>query len=250
MAGQPGDLNGRIALVSGGNRGIGYAVAKALGQAGSTVFVGSRVPERGQETMAGLHSEGIDARLLQLDVTSVESVGRVRDIIDADEGRLDILINNAGIIDEHSSLLGDVDTARAVLDVNVLGIWRLTAAVASLLRRGRHPRVVNVSSGAGSISELPGKLAPGDGPNFAAYRISKTAVNALTRIQATELAPDHVLVNSACPGWVDTEMGRSMGATTSDRTPAEGARSIINLVTLPDDGPTGGFFRDGQPVPW
>jgi NAD(P)-dependent dehydrogenase (short-subunit alcohol dehydrogenase family) len=243
-------LEGQIALVSGGNRGIGYAIARALGQFGAVVFVGSRIRAEAERTTLQLRNEGIDARPVELDVTRAESVSRLANLLEHQAGHLDILINNAGIIDEQSTLRSDIERARHILDVNLLGIWRLTAAMAPLLRRGNHQRVVNVSSGAGSITELPEKIPHGEGPNFAAYRISKAAVNALTRIQAMELAPHRILVNAACPGWVDTEMGRRMGATSSDRTPADGARSVIDLVMVPDTGPTGGFFRDGQPLPW
>lgn len=238
-------LAGRVALVTGANRGLGLAVARELGLLGARVLVGARRQAAGEAAAAGLRADGIDARRVVLDVEDDASVAAAVTAVDVVEGRLDVLVNNAGILLHGTVLRFDEDAARRSLDTNLLGPWRVTAAFAPLLRRSRHGRVVNVSSGAGSIAELDQKVTPG-GWQVAPYRVSKAALSALTRLQAIELAPDGVLVNAACPGWVRTDMG-GPGAT---RSPQQGAASVTALVLLPDDGPTGGFFRDGEPVPW
>jgi NAD(P)-dependent dehydrogenase (short-subunit alcohol dehydrogenase family) len=149
-------------------------------------------------------------------------------------------VNNAGILLDtgRPGVGADLDVVRATLDTNLFGAWRVASAVAHLLRRSSHGRIVNVSSGLGQLADMRGGT-PG-------YRMSKVSLNALTRIFAHELAADGVLVNSTCPGYVRTDMS-GPGAT---RSPAEGADTAVWLVTLPDDGPTGGFFRDRRPIPW
>jgi len=239
-------LAGRVALVTGANRGIGLAVAGELGRLGARVLVGARDAARAEEAAASLRREGLDARALTIDVVDPASVDGAAREVGATEGRLDVLVNNAGVLEAGRALEPDAATIARALDVNLLGPWRTTAAFAPLLRRSRHGRVVNVSSGGGSITELPEKVSPGGGGSYAPYRVSKAALNALTRLQALELQPDGVLVNAACPGWVRTDMG---GASAT-RSPAEGASSVVGLVLLSDDGPTGGFFRDTKPVPW
>jgi NAD(P)-dependent dehydrogenase (short-subunit alcohol dehydrogenase family) len=216
------------ALVTGANRGIGAEVARQLAARGFTVFAGARRPE----TVPSLPG---DVRPVRLDVTDEASVAAVRRELSA----LDVLVNNAAIhYDTWQRVLNaDLSTVEEALETNTLGPWRLAMAFADLLRASPHGRVVNVSSGAGSLTGM------GDG--HPAYSISKAALNALTLMLADALRRDRVLVNAICPGWVATDMGGPGG-----RPVADGAAGIVWAATLPDDGPTGGFFRDGRPVDW
>jgi NAD(P)-dependent dehydrogenase (short-subunit alcohol dehydrogenase family) len=153
-------------------------------------------------------------------------------------GRLDVLINNAAVEydTDHRSITADLDRVSRALDTNLLGAWRVSQAFLALLRRSSHPRIVNVSSEAGAISEMTGGTP--------AYSVSKAALNALTRLMAADLRADRILVNAVCPGWTDTDMGRG------GRPVPEGAASVVWAAMLPDDGPTSGFFRDGHQLPW
>jgi NAD(P)-dependent dehydrogenase (short-subunit alcohol dehydrogenase family) len=160
--------------------------------------------------------------------------------IGRDPGRLDALVNNAGVTDPYhpGAAEADLEDVKAVLETNLWGAWRLTQAVLPLLQGSGHGRIVNLSSGMGQLDEMGGG-APG-------YRASKVALNGLTRMLADELAEDGILVNSLCPGWVRTDMG----GTGAPRSVEDGADTAVWLATLPDDGPTGGFFRDRKPIPW
>jgi NAD(P)-dependent dehydrogenase (short-subunit alcohol dehydrogenase family) len=225
-----------IALVTGGNRGIGLEVCRQLAAKGYSVVLGSRDEAKGESAAAGL---GGDVTVLALDVADDESVGAAAAAVDERFGRLDVLVNNAAILydTENRGMDVDLDEVRRGLETNLFGAWRMVQAFLPLLRRSEHGRIVNVSSGAGSLESMEGG-AP-------TYAVSKTALNALTRILADELSTDGILVNSICPGWTETDMGGPGG-----RDIAEGAASVVWGVTLPDDGPTGGFFRDGEPRPW
>jgi NAD(P)-dependent dehydrogenase (short-subunit alcohol dehydrogenase family) len=228
----------RVALVSGGNRGIGREVARRLAAGGYTVVIGTRNPARGEQVAEEL-GDGVMAR--QLDVTEEESVARCIAAIDDQFGRLDVLVNNAGIEGGGWSTDAadvDLDEVRDVLETNLFGAWRLTQAVLPLMRRHGYGRIVNLSSGMGQLDDMGGH-APG-------YRISKVGLNALTRMLNAELEGENILVNSCCPGWVRTDMG-GPGAT---RSVDEGADTPLWLATLPDEGPRGGFFRDREPIPW
>jgi NAD(P)-dependent dehydrogenase (short-subunit alcohol dehydrogenase family) len=220
-----------VALVSGANRGIGREIARQLAEDhGFLVFAGSRDPGRVAE------SEAI--RAIRLDVTHQASVDAARDAIEADPGRLDALVNNAGVYgDPIGAADYDLERAHEVLEVNTFGPWRLTQAFLPLLRRSEHPRVVNVSSGAGQLSDMNGGRA--------AYRLSKAALNALTRTLASDEAGSGIRVNTMCPGWVRTDMG-GPGAS---RSVEQGADTAVWLATDPDVR-SGGFFRDRRPIPW
>jgi NAD(P)-dependent dehydrogenase (short-subunit alcohol dehydrogenase family) len=226
----------RIVLVSGANRGLGREITRQLAAQGAIVVAGARDEEAARATAGAL--EG-DVRPHQLDVTDQTSVDRVAATIDAEFGRLDTLVNNAGVGNfDVGASAPDFDRVQLVLETNLLGAWRLASACIPLLRRSHRGRIVNLSSGMGQLSDMGGGAA--------AYRISKTGLNALTRILAKELAGDGIKVNSACPGWVNTDMGTS----AARRDVEHGAETPVWLATLPDDGPTGGFFRDRQPLPW
>jgi NAD(P)-dependent dehydrogenase (short-subunit alcohol dehydrogenase family) len=217
-----------LAVVTGANRGLGLEVVRQLAARGYDVVLGARDLERGRDAAAGL-----DVAVRQLDVTDPSSLERL------ELERCDVLVNNAAIhYDTWQRAPGaDLRVVEEALQANLLGAWRMVEAVLGLLRRSPHGRIVNVSSGAGSITTM------GSGPP--AYSVSKAALNALTRLLAADLRGDGILVNSVCPGWVATDMGGAGG-----RPVEEGAAGIVWAATLPDDGPTGGFFRDGRPIPW
>jgi NAD(P)-dependent dehydrogenase (short-subunit alcohol dehydrogenase family) len=228
-----------VALVTGANRGIGREVARQLAQGGYEVIVTARDGAKATAAASEIEARtGREARPLTLDVADPDSVAAAAASVRQDPGRLDVLVNNAGIGDFGvSGLEPDFAEMQRVLDTNFFGAYRLTVALLGLLRESEHPRIVNVSSGMGGVAEMGG-WSPG-------YRVSKASLNAMTRILATELRDSGVLVNSACPGFVASDMGAPMGATKSVE---DGAAGIVWLATLPDGGPTGGFFRDGQPV--
>jgi NAD(P)-dependent dehydrogenase (short-subunit alcohol dehydrogenase family) len=219
-----------VALVSGASRGIGAEIARQLADDhGYVVFAGARDPDDVED------ADGIVP--IELDVTDQATVDAAQEQIGSDPGHLDALINNAGVYGDPVGVVDyDLDRAHEVLEVNTFGPWRLCQALVPLLQRSPHPRIVNVSSGAGQLSDMNGGRA--------AYRLSKAALNALTRTLASD--QPGIKVNTMCPGWVRTAMGGS-GASKSVE---DGADTAVWLATLPDDGPTGGFFRDRKPIPW
>jgi NAD(P)-dependent dehydrogenase (short-subunit alcohol dehydrogenase family) len=221
----------RVALVTGGARGLGVEVCRQLAAAGHTVLLTARDIDRATAVAARLDG---DVRPARLDLDDPESITALAASVDA----LDILVNNAAIDYDTDARAVDADLARVqrALDTNLFGAWRAAQAFAPHLRASGHGRLVNVSSGAGQISDMGGGLP--------AYHLSKLALNGLTRMLAAELRADGVLVNAVCPGWTDTDMGRG------GRPVADGARSVTWACLLDDDGPTGGFFRDGRPLPW
>ncbi|MGW7480890.1 SDR family oxidoreductase [Nonomuraea muscovyensis] len=225
-----------ISLVTGANRGIGKEVCRQLAGLGHTVLLTARSLEA---ATAAARELGADVHPMRLDVTDPAAAARLAQEIGDRYGRLDALVNNAAITYDtwQRAVTADLDVVREAAETNVYGPWRLTQALLPLLRRSRHPRVVNVSSEAGSLTSMGGGTP--------AYALSKAALNALTRMLAAELRADGILVNAICPGWVATDMGGPGG-----RPVAEGAAGIVWAATLPGDGPTGGFFRDGRPLPW
>ena len=230
----------RFAVVTGANRGIGLEIARQLASGGVTTVLTARDLGKGEIAALALEREGLPVMARRLDVTDQGSVARLAEDLAGQPGRLDILVNNAGVsIDEGASgVEPDFDLIRASLETNLFGAWRVTAALLPLMRRGGYGRIVNVSSGSGQLDDMWGG-SPG-------YRVSKTSLNAMTKILAHELAGTGILVNCCCPGWVETDMG----GPHAQRTVEEGADTPVWLATLPDDGPTGGFFRDRKPIPW
>jgi NAD(P)-dependent dehydrogenase (short-subunit alcohol dehydrogenase family) len=234
----------RIALVSGANRGIGLEIVRQLAQAGLIAVIGARTPDKGRAAADQLKSEGIEAPVVTLDVddetSPVRALAEVRRLF----GRCDVLVNNAAILIDgpggFSASLFELstDTARRTFETNVLGPLRFIQAAVPMMRERGYGRIVNMSSGAGQLADM--------GSGFPAYRMSKTALNALTRIAAAELAATNIKVNAVCPGWVRTDMG----GPDAERPVAKGAETPVWLAMLPDDGPTGGFFRDKKPIPW
>lgn len=229
-----------VALVTGAGRGIGREVAAQLAGRGYDVILSARDPDAAARVATEV-AERTGARVsgLMLDVADPASISSAVARVTDDPGRLDVLVNNAGVGTDWgvSGTDPDFDAMESALRTNFYGAYRLTVALLGLLRASAHPRIVNVSSGMGGVAEMGG-WSPG-------YRVSKAALNAMTRILSTELASEGFLVNSACPGFVATDMGAQFGAT---KTVEDGASGVVWLVTLPDDGPTGGFFRDGSPV--
>lgn len=227
----------RTALVTGANRGIGLAIALGLAELGHSVLLGSRERKAGAEAAASLLRLGHDVTPVQLDLTEPTTIEAAVDDLRKSGRKVDTLINNAGVLHDRPLLqLTDAEIAETIA-VHLAGPIRLIRLLMPGLTDSGHGRIVNVSSGWGSFAE--GMGGPGD------YGITKAALNALTVRLAKELPPT-VKVNAMCPGWVRTRMGGDDAA----RTPEEGADTAIWLATLPDDGPTGGFFRDRQPIDW
>ena len=230
----------KVALVTGAYRGIGLEVTRRLALRGFAAVLTARDAAKAEAAAAPLKREGLEVDPTQLDVTDARSVEAARLFVEERFGRLDVLVNNAAILYDswQRAEAADLDTVREAFETNTLGPWRVCQAFVPLLRRGGHGRVVNVSSESGSLASM--------GAGTPAYSVSKAALNALTRMLAAELGGAGVLVNSVCPGWVATEMG----GPDAPRTPREGAAGIVWAATLPDSGPTGGFFRDGEPLAW
>ncbi len=230
-----------VAVVTGANRGLGRAVAHRLAIAGHRVIATAREPADLEPLRLEVQGAGHPIDCRQLDVTEDASVATLRDWLGARCGHIDVLINNAGISIERfatSVLELPLDTLRATLETNLFGVLRVTQALVPLMRASPAGRVVNLASGMGQLAEMQAG-AP-------AYRISKTAVNALTRVLAAEMAGSRVKVNSVCPGWCRT----GIGGPDAPRSAEEGVDTVFWLATLPEDGPSGGFFRDRQPIPW
>jgi NAD(P)-dependent dehydrogenase (short-subunit alcohol dehydrogenase family) len=229
----------RIAIVTGANRGIGLEVVRQLAHKGITVILGSRDLEKGTAAAAKLVDEGLQVLPRQLDVADPDSIARLAAQVEQEFGRLDVLVNNAGILYDtwQQASTANLDTVQEAIATNTFGPWRMCKAFVPLLRRSQQGRIVNVSSEAGSLASMGGSTP--------AYSVSKAALNAFTRTLAAELKSSGILVNSICPGWVATDMGGAGGRPVED-----GAASVVWAAMLPADGPTGGFFRDGKPLPW
>ena len=223
--------------MSGANRGIGLEVVRQLAQRGFTAVLGSRDLEKGRAAAEGLGGLDVDPR--RLDVADPGSVRELASELEDAYGRLDVLVNNAATLYDtwQTGVDADLDVVHEALETNLFGAWRTAQACLPLLRRSEHGRIVNVSSGGGALSSM--------GAGTPAYSVSKAALNALTRILAAELRGDRILVNAVCPGWVATDMGGPGG-----RPVEQGGASVMWAVLLPDDGPTGGFFRDGRQLDW
>ncbi|MBL8166494.1 MAG: SDR family NAD(P)-dependent oxidoreductase [Anaerolineae bacterium] len=238
----------RIALVTGANRGIGLEVARQLGQQGMTVIVTARDQQKADSAAQELIAEGLNVIARTVDVSDDSSVRALAEDLNTQFGHLDVLVNNAAAYVDwtETASSADLGAVQTVLETNLFGAWRMTQALLPLLRKSSAARVVNVSSGAGSHGDTQSGLRTNRGA-VASYGISKAALNALTVKFAVELEGSGILVNATCPGLTATAPGmEAMGA----RPVVDGARSVVWAALLPDDGPTGGFFRDGQSLPW
>jgi NAD(P)-dependent dehydrogenase (short-subunit alcohol dehydrogenase family) len=265
-----------VALVTGGNKGIGRQIVHRLAQQGFTVYLGARSPERGHSAVEELKKEsaqrqteksvgvdadlgrsggGLDIRYVRLDVTDLGSVEAAVNTIETEAGRLDVLVNNAGIMVEWGVQTADITAAqlREVYEVNVFGVVTVTSACVPLLRRSHNPRIVNMSSGLGSLTILSDPASPFATRAFLAYSSSKAALNALTLIYANALRADGIKVNAVSPGLVPTDQNAAATFPRGDRTTADGALVPTLLATIPADGPTGVFrgpdSLDGV-IPW
>jgi NAD(P)-dependent dehydrogenase (short-subunit alcohol dehydrogenase family) len=240
-------VKGAVALVTGANKGIGLEIARQLGKQGMTVLLGAREERRGQEAAEKLRTDGVDAEFIQLDVTRQETIDRAAWRIEKEFGRLDVLVNNAGIFidDAPPSGLG-MDTLRRTFETNFFGPVAVTKAMLPLLRRSLAGRIVNMSSGLGSLTQTSDLGWEFSHLNLLAYNSSKTALNAATVEFAKELRGTAIKVNAADPGYTATDMNNHMGP----RSVEQGARVAVRLATLPEDGPTGGFFDENGALPW
>ena len=232
----------KVALVTGANRGIGLEIARQLAERGNRIILGARNFAQGEAAAKGLSANGAKVFPAELDVTHDASISMLVSEVSSKFKRLDILVNNAGILIDDSDRPSEAkpETVLTTLETNLVGPWRLCQAFLPLMQRNGYGRIVNVSSGAGALSEMSDNLyAP-------AYSISKTALNALTIMFASELRGTNILVNALCPGWVRTDMG----GPNAPRSVQEGADTAVWLATLPDGGPTGGFYRDRTKIEW
>ncbi|GAA5114850.1 SDR family oxidoreductase [Pseudonocardia adelaidensis] len=241
----------RIALVTGANKGLGKEVSRQLASRGINVLLGSRDPERGERAAAELRTAGLPVQPVLLDVTDADSIGEVARQLRVEYGRLDVLVNNAGILINPPALETTVDDMRATFETNVFGVVAVTSAMLPLLVEAAAPRIVNVSSTTASLTYNTGPSARfADAPRNLAYAASKSAVTMLTVQYANAFrraaAYTHLKINAATPGHIATDLNGRRGP----RTPAQGARIVTTLATLPDDGPSGGFFNDEGHLPW
>ena len=226
----------RVALVTGGNRGIGLEICRQLAKQNIHVLLGARDARKGREAAQGIPN----SEALELDAANPASIRAAVDFAERAHGRLDILINNAGIFIDKGIPgfeLG-LEILEETMRTNAYGPLLLSQAALPLMRKQGYGRIVNLSSGLGQLNGMGGA--------YLAYRTSKAALNAITRVLAAELAGSNIKINTMCPGWVRTEMG----GKNATREVEEGADTAVWLATLPDDGPTGGFFRDHKPIDW
>jgi NAD(P)-dependent dehydrogenase (short-subunit alcohol dehydrogenase family) len=240
-------FQGALALVTGANKGIGFEIARRLGAKKIVVLIGARDEARGGAATATLKTEGIEARFVQLDVTSRQTIDRAARWIEDQFGRLDILVNNAGI-GEWGTRPSDADLSkvREVYDTNLFGPMAVTQAMLPLLRRSPHGRIVNVSSELGSLGMASDPKSPISQFLALGYNTSKTALNSMTVQFANELRDTPIKVNAVCPGYCATDINGHSGP----RTAAQGAIAAVRYATIGNDGPSGGVFNEDGPVAW
>jgi NAD(P)-dependent dehydrogenase (short-subunit alcohol dehydrogenase family) len=244
----------RIALVTGGNRGLGLATAHGLGEHGATVIVGARDAARGARAVRGLREAGIDAEGVALDVTDLASVRAAADEIRRRHRRLDVLVNNAGVLPEATAADADapidLELLRRTFETNVFGAAAVAQAFLPLLRRSEAGRIVNVSSTMGSLADQLDPASPFHGLVVPGYQASKAALNALTVSLSKALADTNVKVNSVCPGWVQTDLGGSANRAAAPLTAEEAARIVVAATTPAADAPSGTFLSAAGQVAW
>lgn len=238
----------RQALVTGANKGIGLAIARGLAQAGMSVWMGARDRVRGEQAVRCLQAEGLDVRLLEIDVADDASVQRAAGIVGDHTGALDVLVNNAGIIVAPATPPSEVrmEDAKATFEVNLFGPIRVTQAFTPLLKAARQARVVMMGSGVGSLALITDPTSIYSSVNLLAYTASKVALNAATVSFAKELEPFGVKVNAVEPGNVQTDLNGNTGVLTTE----EGATTAIRMALIDQEGPTAGFFGSHGRQPW
>jgi NAD(P)-dependent dehydrogenase (short-subunit alcohol dehydrogenase family) len=239
---------GRIALVTGANKGIGFETARQLAQAGVFALIGARNAERGQAAVDELKKQGLDAAFVQIDIVDAGSIAAAAASIEKQHGKLDILINNAGAVDEKDGppSTASADAARRIFDTNFFGTLSVTQAMLPLLRKSAAGRIVNVSSTLGSLTMNGDASSPYYEVRLIGYNASKAALNMLTVQLAQELRDTPILVNAICPGYVDTDLSGHKGYLS----PAEAARTPVRLALLEDGELTGHFVDANGEVPW
>lgn len=230
----------RVAVVTGGNRGIGLEICRQLSQHGIEVILTARNTTKGQQAVEALNAQGSTIHFIPLDVIEQGSVRRLVKRLADEYGRTDILVNNAGIYIDRSipGMEIDLSIVRQTMETNFYGPLRLSQMCIPLMRRHKYGRIVNISSQMGALSNI--------GSGALAYRISKTALNAMTLVLANELRGSNIAVNTVDPGWVNTDMG----GASAPRSVSQGADTAVWLATQPDGGPSGGYFRDRKTREW
>jgi NAD(P)-dependent dehydrogenase (short-subunit alcohol dehydrogenase family) len=232
---------GRVAVVTGANRGIGLVIVRELAHRGLRVVLTARDAAKGESARARLRAQGLNVGFHALDVRDAEQSRAAAAWVEREFGQLDVLVNNAGVLSDPKGVRAStVDPAvlRDALETNAIGALAVTQACLPLMRRGGYGRIVNVSSELGQLASM--------GSGTPAYRVSKAALNAITRTLAAELAGTNIKVNAMSPGWVRSDMG----GPSAPRSLEQGADTAVWLATLPDDGPSGAFFKDRSPIVW
>lgn len=233
----------KLCLVTGANRGIGFEIAKTMASKGYHVLLGCRNLEKAQNAVKEIAQTAEQhVQAIELDTSDEMSIKRAFAQIEKEFGSLDVLVNNAGVFLDNNQVEGSLNTPASVIRdtfaTNTLGPFLMIQNALPLMRKKGFGRIVNISSGMGQLSDMNG--------GFAGYRISKAGLNAVTRIFADETSGEDILINSCCPGWVKTDMGGSQ----AEREISQGAETPVWLATLQKGGPTGGFFRDREPIAW
>jgi NAD(P)-dependent dehydrogenase (short-subunit alcohol dehydrogenase family) len=238
----------KVALVTGANKGIGFEIARQLARRGIMALMGARDAARGEAAVERLKQEGLPAWPLVIDVTDPAGIAAASARVDSTFGRLDILVNNAGILVDFGVSIADLsaEALQRTLSTNTIGPLLVCQAFLPLMKRNGYGRIVNIASTLGSLTEMADPASPYAVSHSPAYRLSKAALNAVTGLLAIHLRGSNILVNSACPGWVRTDLG----GPQAPLSPEEGADTPVWLATLPDGGPNGGFFRERRSVPW
>ncbi|WNC15815.1 SDR family oxidoreductase [Brevibacillus brevis] len=238
--------NQRLAIVTGGNRGIGKEISRQLAEKGLQVIITCRDEDKGRKAVEEMRQEGLSVEFQVVDVHDRKSIQDMIRRVEHDFGRLDVLVNNAGIIMDRGVSVLDVEESvmKETFETNYFGALRMIQASVPLMKAHRYGRIVNISSGLGAFEILQGFL--GLKGSSSAYRISKTMLNALTCLAAQEVSEMGIKVNAVCPGRVQTDMG----GADAPLTVAEGADTAVWLATLGEDGPTGGFFRERKRIEW
>jgi NAD(P)-dependent dehydrogenase (short-subunit alcohol dehydrogenase family) len=230
----------QVALVTGGNRGIGYELVKQLALKGYKVILASRDPEMGHEAAQKLIDSNLDVSFVEMDVDNQESINQAASTVNKRFGRLDVLVNNAGVyLDKNEKLLAmDLGILEKTMATNFFGVYHVIRYFIPLMEKQGYGRIINVSSEYGAMSEM-------SYPGVGAYKLSKIALNGLTRLVASEINSD-IKINAVDPGWVSSDMG----GQSAPITPKQAAESILWLATIGPEGPNGGFFRDGEQIDW
>lgn len=230
----------KVALVTGGNRGIGYELVKQLALKGFKVILASRNPEKGHKAIQQLRESNLDVSFVSIDVANQESIRQASTTVNERYGRLDVLINNAGVyLDENKKLVAmDPSILEKTMAINFFGVYHVIRSFIPLMEKQGYGRIINVSSEYGAISEMSHR-------GVGAYKLSKFALNGLTRLLAAEIHGD-IKLNAVDPGWASSDMG----GPSAPRTPGQAAESILWLATIGPEGPNGGFFRDGKRIEW